>query len=60
VLELGLKGKFAIKSTVWDENRVFLEGDKLDIEVKGGGWVLTHLPAKPHTPEPVRHYFPDD
>ena len=26
MLELGLEGKFAAKSTGWDENRVFLEG----------------------------------
>jgi hypothetical protein len=31
VLELGLEGKFAAKSTGWDENRVFLEGDPLQI-----------------------------
>jgi hypothetical protein len=60
VLELGLEGKFAAKSTGRDENRVFLDGDKLEIEVKGGRWVLTHLPAKPPTPKPVLHYFPDD
>lgn len=29
VLEIGLGGKFAAKSTGWDENRVFLEGDSL-------------------------------
>ena len=28
VLELGLGGKFTARSTAWDENRVFLEGDK--------------------------------
>jgi hypothetical protein len=60
VLELGLKGKFAVKSTAWDENRVFLEGDTLSVEVKGGRWVLTHLPAKPPTPKPVPHYYLDD
>jgi len=27
VLELGTGGKFAAKSTGWDESRVFLEGD---------------------------------
>jgi hypothetical protein len=50
VLELGLGGKFAAKSSGWDENRVLLEGDKLDIEVKAGRWVLTHVPAKPSCP----------
>ena len=60
VLELGRDGKFAAKSTDWDENRVFLEGDRLEVAVKSGRWVLTHLPADPAAPKPVRHYFPDD
>jgi hypothetical protein len=60
VLELGLEGRFAAKSTGWDENRVFLEGDRLDIEVKNGRWVLTHVPAAPRPVKPVQHYFPDD
>jgi len=60
VLELGLEGKFAAKSTGWDENRVFLEGDQLGIEVKHGRWVLTHVPAKPRPVSLVQHYFPDD
>jgi hypothetical protein len=59
-LELGLEGKFAAKSTGWDENRVFLEGDKPEVAVVNGRWVLTHLPAKPPEPKPVQHYFPDD
>ena len=45
VLELGLGGKFTARSTAWDENRVFLEGDKLEVAVNNGRWVLTHLPA---------------
>jgi hypothetical protein len=35
-LELGREGKFAVKSTGWDENRVFLEGDKLEVAVRDG------------------------
>ena len=56
-LELDLEGKFAAKSRGWDENRVFLEGDRLEVAVKNGRWVLTHLPAGPRRPKPVRHYF---
>ena len=59
-LELGLEGKFAAKSTGWDENRIFLEGDKLEVAVNNGRWVLTALPAKPPEPKPVHHYFPED
>jgi hypothetical protein len=60
VLELGLKGTFAAKSTGWDENRVFLEGDRLEVSVKSGRWVLCHVPAKPIAPKPVQHYWSDD
>jgi hypothetical protein len=60
VLELGLGGKFTARSTAWDENRVFLEGDKLEVAVNNGRWLLTALPAKPPEPKPVLHYFPDD
>jgi hypothetical protein len=38
VFEPGLGGKFSAKSTAWDENRVFLEGDKLEAAVKNGRW----------------------
>ena len=60
VLELGLEGKFAAKSTGWDEKPGFPEGDKLEVAVKNGRWVLTHLPAKPPEPKPVLRYFPDE
>ena len=45
VLELGLEGKFAAKSTEWGAYRVFLEGDRLEVSVKHVRWVLTHVPA---------------
>jgi hypothetical protein len=58
VLELSLGGKFAAKSSGWDENRVFLEGDVLEVAVLKGRWVLTHVPAGPAPPpRPVQHYF---
>ena len=60
VLELSCEGKFSAKSTGWDENRVFLEGDKLEVAVVNGRYVLTHLPAKPPEPKAVQHYFPDE
>jgi hypothetical protein len=41
-----------------DENRVFLEGDRLVVEIKNGRQALTHLPAEPRPAvEPVWHYF---
>jgi hypothetical protein len=40
--------------------RVFLEGDKLEVAVVNGRWVLTHLPAAHRPPIMVRHYFADD
>ena len=40
------------------ENRGFLEGDKFEVAVKNGRWVLNHLPARPRSAvEPIRHYF---
>jgi hypothetical protein len=47
VLPLGTEAKFSAKSGAWEENRVFLEGDQLDIKIKDGRWVLTHVPAGP-------------
>jgi hypothetical protein len=61
VLEIGHGGKFAAKSTGWDENRVFLEGDKLEVAVVNGRWVLSHLPAGPKPPAPpAEHCFPTE
>ena len=34
--------------------------NKLQIEVNSGGWVLTHVPARPAAPKPVLHYWADD
>jgi hypothetical protein len=59
-LEILPGGKFAAKSNAWDENRVFLEGDKLEIAVSTAAGVLTSIPATPPAPKPVQHYFPDD
>jgi hypothetical protein len=58
VLEIGHGGKFAAKSTGWGEKRVFLEGDKLEVALGNGRFVLTHRPAgrRPKAP-PVEHYF---
>jgi hypothetical protein len=47
-----LGGKFQAKSNCWNENRVFLEGDKLEVAVNNGRWVLTNLPAGPRPKAP--------
>ena len=36
ILELGDAGKFQVKSSGWDENRVVLEGDVLEVAVRNG------------------------
>ena len=60
-LELGRGGKFAAKSSGWDENKAFLESDKLEVAVVNGRWVLTHVPAGPKpVSAPVEHYFPTE
>jgi hypothetical protein len=49
--------KFAAKSAGWLKTG----GDKLEVDVKHGKWVLSHLPAKPRSaPPPVEHYFPTE
>jgi hypothetical protein len=61
VIDLQRRGKFVAKSSGWDEDRIFLEGDKLEVAVKNGRWVLMHLPARPPpAAELLRHYFPDE
>jgi GAF domain-containing protein len=61
VLELARGRKFVVNSSSWDENRVFLEDDKLEVAVKNGRWVMTHLPAgSPPKPAPVEHHFPTE
>ena len=61
LLELGVGGKFQAGSIGWDENRTFLEGDDLEVAVRNGWWVLTHVPAGPRpAPPPAEHYSPTE
>ena len=50
LLEMGLSGKFQAKSSGWDENRTFIEGDVLEVAVRNGRWVLTRF-----RPDRARH-----
>ena len=50
LLELGLQGKFIAKSSGWDESRVFLESNKLELAVKNGLRVLTCPRARDRRP----------
>ena len=45
LLEVGRDGKFVAKTVGWGENRVLFEDDKLEVAVKNGRLVITHLPA---------------
>jgi hypothetical protein len=61
LLEMGLGGKFQQKSSAWDKNRTFLEGDVLEVEYALAARVLTHVPAGPRpAPPPAQHYFPTE
>jgi hypothetical protein len=61
ILELGLGGKLQAKSSGWDDNRTFLEGDVLEVTVRNGRWVLTHVPAGPRpAPPPAQRHFPTE
>jgi hypothetical protein len=41
VLELGREGKFVAKSGAWEDNRVMLKGDVLEIRVDCVDWLIT-------------------
>jgi hypothetical protein len=61
LLEMGLGGKFQQKSSAWDENRTFLEGDVLEVEYAMAARVLAHTSAGPRpAPPPAQHYFPTE
>jgi hypothetical protein len=61
LLEMGLGGKFQQKSSAWDKNRTFLEGDVLEVEYALAARVLTHVSAGPRpAPPPAQHYFPTE
>jgi hypothetical protein len=47
VLELGKEGKFVSQIKRLRSKPGFPEGDKLEVAVKNGRWVLTHLHAGP-------------
>jgi hypothetical protein len=58
LLEMDLGGKFQQKSSAWDENRTFLEGDVLEVEYAMAARVLTHVSAGPRpAPPPAQHIF---
>jgi hypothetical protein len=57
LVKLGPGRKFQAKSSGWDENLMFLEGEA----VGDGRSVLTHVPAGPRpAPPPAEHYFPTE
>jgi hypothetical protein len=61
ILEMLIGGKFQAKSGGWDQNRVFLGGDVLEVALRNARRVLTHAPAGPRpAPSPARHYFPTE
>jgi hypothetical protein len=48
-------------SAGWDENRTSLESDVLEVAVRNGRRVLTHVPAGSRpAPSPAQHYFPTE
>jgi hypothetical protein len=47
-------GKFQAKSSGWDENRTFLEGDVLEVAVRNG------RPDRARPPRRLQHYFPTE
>jgi hypothetical protein len=47
ILEMGLGGKIPSEIKRLGREPTFLEGDVLEVAVRNGRWVLTHVPAGP-------------
>jgi hypothetical protein len=45
MLELGREGKFSAKATGWDKNKVIKPGEKIEISVVHGRWLIVKMPA---------------
>jgi hypothetical protein len=59
-LELGLEGKFAAKSTGWDEKPGLPRRGPVGDRSQGRPLGADAPAAKPAAPKPVLHYWPDD
>ena len=60
VLELGLEGKFAAKSTGWDEEPGLPRRGPVGDRSQGRPLDADAPATKPRAPKPVLHYWPDD
>jgi hypothetical protein len=59
LLEMGRKGEIQCKVKRLGRELGFPRGDVLEVSVRNGRWVLTHVPAGPKPKhEPAQHYFP--
>jgi hypothetical protein len=52
ILEMGLGGKIPSEIKRLGREPTFLEGDVLEVAVRNGRWVLTHVPAGPRPAPP--------
>jgi hypothetical protein len=59
-IELGLEGKFAAKSTGWDEKPGLPRRGPVGDRSQGRPLGADAPAAKPAAPKPVLHYWPDD
>ena len=61
ILELGLGENSKQNQAAGRRNRPFLEGAVLEVAVRNGRRVLTHVPARPGpAPPPAQRYFPTE
>ena len=52
-----MRGEFTAKSSGWDEDRVFLEGDKLEVALKNRLGADPRAGGATAAVGPVRRYF---
>jgi hypothetical protein len=49
LLELGHEGKFSAKAQGWDENQVITPGEKIELSVVQGRWLIVKVPPAGHS-----------
>ena len=50
VLELGHEGKFSARAQGWDENQVIKSGEKIELSVVHGQWLIVKMQPAGHSP----------
>jgi hypothetical protein len=53
----GGEGKFSAKATGWDENKVIKPGEKIEISLAEGHWLIVKVPPPAVEADPAQDAF---